>query len=77
MAGACKVSGMSRSAWYRPPQDRVARDWAVIDGIDGYRDAHPRRGFWKCFKRLRKLGYPRNHKRVHRVYCDMGINQPR
>lgn len=77
IAGACKVSGMSRSAWYRPPQDPVARDRAVIDGINGYLEDHPRRGFWKCFKRLRKLGHPWNHKRVHRVYCDMGLNQPR
>lgn len=37
-------------------------------------EKHPRWGFPKCFKRLRKLGYGWNHKRVHRVYKELKLN---
>ncbi len=39
-------------------------------------DKHPRGGFWKCFKVLRRR-HRWNHKRVHRVYCKLRLNQKR
>ena len=69
--------GMSRSAWYRPPRDRMDRDREVIDALSGLASANGRWGFWKCFDRLRLDGKPWNHKRVWRVYTELRLNHTR
>jgi len=74
---ACRVVRLARAAWYRPPPDRVERDGAVIDALNAQVDQNTRWGFWKLFDRLRNLGYPWNHKRVHRVYCALRLNRAR
>jgi len=53
------------------------RDAEVIDALNTLVTRHSRWGFWKCFTRLRLDGRGWNKKRVHRVYCDMGLNLPR
>ena len=53
------------------------RDAPVIDTLNAIVSRHGRWGFWKCFSRLRLDGRCWNKKRVHRVYCDMGLNLPR
>lgn len=35
--------------------------------------SHPREGFWKCYHRLRNKSIGVNHKRLHRVYKQMGL----
>jgi len=74
---ACGAVGLSRSAWYRPPQDRLTRDREVIDALQAQVERHRRWGFWKCFRRMRLDGRPWNHKRVYRVYRELGLNQRR
>lgn len=68
---------MSRSAWYRPAKPRLEEDTPIIDALNELVKNRPRRGFWKCYKLLRRQGRGWNHKRVYRVYCQMGLNQKR
>jgi len=74
---ACRVVRLARAAWYRPPPDRLERDRPVIDALVAQVEANGRWGFWKLFDRLHNLGYPWNHKRVHRVYCALRLNRTR
>ena len=51
-------------------------DAEVIKAINALIEKHPRWGFWKCFKVLRRQ-HRWNHKRVYRVYCALNLNQKR
>lgn len=73
----CKCIGLSRAAWYKEPQEDTGGDTEVIDAINKTIKRHGRWGFWKCFNFLKEKGYPWNHKRVYRVYCNLGLNQKR
>lgn len=72
---ACRIVGLSRSVHsYRPrPRD----DSAIVEELDRLSERHPTQGFWKLYHRLRRSGHKWNHKRVHRVYCEMGLNMKR
>jgi putative transposase len=56
------------------PQEKDAE---VIDALNSVLERNGRWGFWKCFDRLRLDGRAWNHKRVWRVYGDLGLNIPR
>jgi len=74
---ACEAMTLSRSTFYRPVSDWRERDAAVIDALNKVVKRHPRWGFWTSFDHLRFKGRPWNHKKVHRVYCKMGLNMKR
>lgn len=74
---ACRVVGLGRATYYRPPVDWTRRDAPVIAALTTLVAAKSRWGFWKCCDRLRLDGYPWNHKRVWRVYCQLRLNLPR
>jgi putative transposase len=74
---ACRLVGLARAAWYRPPASPAVRDAAVIDALQALVADHGRWGFRKCYDRMRLDGHPWNHKRVHRVYCELRLNLPR
>lgn len=73
----CDCVGLSRAAFYRLPTAWQTRDGEVIDALNKLVDAHPRWGFWKYVDRCQALGHSWNHKRIYRVYCALGLNQPR
>jgi len=74
---SCRCVGLSHGAFYREVLDWMVRDAEVIEALNALVDAHPRWGFWKYVERLRALGRRWNHKRIYRVYCGLGLNQPR
>lgn len=73
---ACLAVRLSRAAYYRPVE-ACERDQEIVAALNEIVAVELRWGFWKCYDRLRQLGKPWNHKRVHRVYCQMRLNQKR
>ena len=69
---SCQIVCISRTAYYYEP--KLNDDDAIVDKLTELTDKHTRWGFPKCYKRLRKLGYVWNHKRVYRVYTAMKLN---
>lgn len=74
IAGSCRCVGLSRSGWYRVPDDWTVRDADIIAALAALIEGRPSRGFWKCRKLLRRQGKTWNHKRIYRVYCLMKLN---
>jgi putative transposase len=67
---ACLLLKTSRSAFnYRS----IKNDNHLIDILNNQVINHPVEGFWKSYSRIRKTGEQVNHKRLHRVYCKMGL----
>jgi putative transposase len=72
---ACEILNLSCSVYrYRPKPNR---NLPVIGAIQNIVEESPDWGFPKLFKTLRRRGYPWNHKRVHRVYCELRLNKRR
>ena len=74
---ACRVTRLSRTAWYRRARSSMERDRPVIEVLNELVARRPRWGFWKLYDRSRLDGQCINHKRLHRVYCAMKLNLPR
>ena len=72
---ACRLIGISDSSYrYRPMMNK---DHAVIAGIQAAVERYPAYGFGKLLHILRRQGHAWNHKRVHRVYCQLNLNMRR
>lgn len=63
---------ISRSAYYY--ERKLNNDDEIIEVLNNLTIRHNSWGFPKCFKRLRKMGYSWNHKRVYRVYTELKLN---
>ena len=73
----CATVTFPRSAYYQARRDWALHDQEVIDALNALVEAQPRWGVWKYIDRLRALGHPWNHKRIYRIYRQLGLNQPR
>ena len=51
----------------------VKDDSYLIEQLSKLSQDHPREGFWKSYYRLRNQSITVNHKRLHRIYKQMGL----
>jgi putative transposase len=72
IAMSCAIVSLSRCAYYYQP--KLPDDSAIVSVLSAITDRHLHWGFPKYFNRIRKLGYNWNHKRVHRIYCQLKLN---
>ena len=69
---ACRLFEISRSLYRYQPQ---AKDDEPIEAkLKELAEQHLRWGFWKMRQWLKNKGYGWNHKRIYRVYCQLGLN---
>lgn len=72
---ACRVVGLSDSVYrYRPDANK---DDALIAALQAVSERYPAYGFSKLLKVMRRQGHLWNHKRIHRVYCELKLNKRR
>jgi putative transposase len=58
---------------YSPKRDE--ENEMIADLLVGQTNVHKTRGFGLCFLHLRNVeGHVWNHKRVHRIYCELELN---
>ncbi len=69
---ACRTLSLSRTVYFYQPDTR--RDEPVIHALTELTERYPRYGFKKLFQLLRRQGNTWNHKRVHRIYCQLKLN---
>ena len=68
---ACRVLQVSRSViYYQSKRNDTVIETALLKKAE----EQPREGFWKAYGRLRLEGYPWNHKRVYRIYKQLGLS---
>jgi Transposase and inactivated derivatives len=75
---ACRLAGLSRSAYRRPLKgdtvadpDRALRDW-----LRAWAKKHPRYGYRRAYHDARGEGWVVNHKKIQRLWRDEGLRVP-
>lgn len=72
---ACHIIGISDSVYRYQPNTQ--RDDVVIVALQNASEQYPAYGFSKLLKVLRRRGHCWNHKRIHRIYCELNMNKRR
>ena len=74
IALACRTFGVSETCYRYGPKLKAENE-EIADLLVGLTDAGKTWGFGLCFLHLRNVkGHPWNHKRVHRIYCELELN---
>ncbi|MCV7568568.1 IS3 family transposase, partial [Micrococcus luteus] len=75
---ACRLVGLSRSAYRRPLKgdtvadpDRALREW-----LRAWAKDHPRYGYRRAYHDARAEGWVVNHKKIQRLWRDEGLRVP-
>ena len=74
---ACAHIGLARSSYYERPVTKCKADAPIADALNQVVAKNGRWGFRLCFDYLRNQGHTWNHKRVWRIYKQLGLNLPR
>ncbi len=72
---ACEAVLISRRVYRYEP--KAGCDDEIVETLNKLAREHPDLGFGKFFELLKADGHVWNHKRVYRVYCEMGLNKRR
>lgn len=72
---ACKSLQLERSSYYY--ESRARNDKEIISELNQLAEEYPTYGFKKMYHLLRNKGYVWNHKRIYRVYKELGMNLTR
>lgn len=69
---ACKLFCVALSVYYYQP--KANDDHLVRACLGELAELHSKWGFWMMHYHLRGVGHAWNHKRVYRIYTEMGLN---
>jgi putative transposase len=67
---ACRLLHLSRSSLQ---YQSIKNDGYMMGQLEGLAQQNPVEGFWKCYHRIRNAGTVINHKKLHRIYKQMGL----
>lgn len=70
---ACKLLSVSKTAYYYHPKRKTQAD-EIKSYLRQLADSYKRWGFKKMLDKAKQDGKGWNHKRVYRIYCEMGLN---
>ena len=74
---ACEVIGLAPVTYYKKQAKPREKDQPVMDALNQVVGKYGRWDFGLCFAYLSNQGVTLNHKRVWRIYKQMGLNLPR
>ena len=70
---ACRLMSISKTAYYYQPKKRDD-DAEIIAYLTSLAETHKRWGFDKMLLKAKLDKQPWNHKRLYRIYCELGLN---